>query len=185
MTPGLWQSAAVCGPPGAGFRMLAVEVEHVDTGCSTCCDANQRARVASPEFAQTTRITPCLLEAIRGRGALVFGAWKAEPPIRTHRQSLDSVTSNQGGNPCWSGVPVRCRLTFRRSARLWLTFDRDNTQRLGLPAGLQHREKLTITSELLLAVAIGQEALGGCILSVSAMPASAQALSSSCGRSPA
>jgi hypothetical protein len=67
--------------------VLAIEVEHVDTGCGTCCDANQRARISSPQLRKNTPIAACLLEPMRRCRALVGRAREAAASIRAQCQS--------------------------------------------------------------------------------------------------
>jgi hypothetical protein len=66
--------------------MLTIEIENVDIGDGARRDSNQRAWIMPPQFTQPLRIAPRLLEAMRRRWALIFQAWKAEPPIRAQRQ---------------------------------------------------------------------------------------------------
>src|SRR5215472_3938070 len=87
MAPGFRQAITVCGPPCARFQMLAIEVEHVDITGGARQDADQRSGKLSPQFAETIRVTPRLLEAARRSRTLISQAREAEPAIRTQRQS--------------------------------------------------------------------------------------------------
>src|SRR5215472_10882305 len=79
MAPGFRQAITVCGPPCARFQMLVIEVEHVDITGGARQDADQRSRKLSPQFAQTIRVTPRLLEATRRSRTLISQAREAEP----------------------------------------------------------------------------------------------------------
>src|ERR1700751_4206748 len=74
MRAGFRKAMTVLGPPHTRFGMTLIEVERIDAGCYTGCDAHQRAGVTSPQIAYTLGVARRLFEAVQCCRALIGAA---------------------------------------------------------------------------------------------------------------
>jgi hypothetical protein len=81
MDAGLRQTITVYPPPFCRFRMFEIEIQDVDIGGLSACDADQGAGISPPQLPNFLGIAAGILETVRRCRALVSEAGETLPTI--------------------------------------------------------------------------------------------------------